>query len=130
MVKGAARTAVETGICEQLRTLDIHAMDFAGNTVLAPCSVWATIAPHRAMNSRILLLAVLAFFAGASVAPAADLCRVRGRHSHKLGNEPSTKTVHTPRKRTPGAQSVSVHSKNRGPYPYNGKRRTPKRTYL
>jgi hypothetical protein len=38
------------------------------------------------MISPILLLAVLLTFAGASAAPAADLCRVRGRGQHTLGN--------------------------------------------
>lgn len=81
------------------------------------------------MTSRILLLAVLVSFAGATAASAADLCRVRGRGHHKLGNEPSTSVAHTPRKRTAGAPAVAVHSRNRGPYPYAGKRKTPKRTY-
>lgn len=81
------------------------------------------------MTSRILLLAVVLSFATASVAPAADLCRVRGRGHAKLGNTPSTPLAHTPRKRTPGSQAVAVHSRNRGPYPFIGKRKTPKRTY-
>ena len=81
------------------------------------------------MTTRIFLLAVVISFAAASAAPAADLCRIRGRSSHELGNLPGTPIAHTPRKRVVGAQSVAVHSHNRGQYPYVGKRKTPKRTY-
>ena len=81
------------------------------------------------MTTRILLLAVVASLAAASAAPAADLCRIRGRNSQKLGNEPSTPLAHIPKKRVVGSQPVAVHSRNRGQYPYVGKRKTPKRTY-
>ena len=82
------------------------------------------------MTSRLLLLATAIFLAASATAPAADLCRFRTREHGRIGNEPSTPTSHTPRKRIVGAQAVTVHAHNRGKYPYVGKRATPKRTYV
>ena len=81
------------------------------------------------MNSRVLVLFAIVLFAATSAAPAADLCRFRGRTHSRLGNFPSTPIAHTPRKSTPSQPKVSLQRHNRGKYPYVGKRVTPKRTF-
>lgn len=81
------------------------------------------------MKSRFLLLTAALLLAAASAAPAAELCRFRGRTHSRLGNLPSTPIVRVPHKHTAGAPKVSLNRHNRGKYPYVGKRVTPKRTF-
>ena len=81
------------------------------------------------MKPRLILLTAALLLAATSAAPAADLCRFRGRTHSRLGNLPSTPVVRVPRKSTPGAPKVSLNRHNRGKYPYVGKRVTPKRTF-
>lgn len=81
------------------------------------------------MKSRLILLSAALLLAATEVAPAAELCRFRGRSHARLGNLPSTPVVRVPRKHTPTASRVSLHRGTRGKYPYVGKRVTPKRTF-
>jgi hypothetical protein len=78
------------------------------------------------VNTRVLILAVAFLFAGSTFAEAGT--RLRGQSASRpwLGVQ---KNVRTPKKRTPTA-NTSKPRKNRGSYPYVGRRKTPKRLFL
>ena len=78
------------------------------------------------MNTRVLILAVAFLFAGSIFAEAGT--RLRGQSASRpwLGVQ---RNVTTPKKRIPTA-NIAKPRKNRGSYPYVGRRKTPKRLYL
>jgi hypothetical protein len=86
----------------------------------------ADLLPSTPVITRALTLAVVFLFAGSTFAEAGT--RLRGSSATRpwLGVE---KNVRTPKKRTPIA-NIPKPRKNRGSYPYVGRRKTPKRLFL